>query len=134
VRWIETDLPVLKAIYELDGSRSIDGRDIAEKCGIAEPELTRALGHLWRADLIRAIDASDLSGEEFLVQGISPRGLEALGEWPSPEAVAVVLPDMIRDLAAGRDDPDERNLLERIAENVATGTLTALATRYFPGL
>lgn len=99
----------------------IDGRDIASKLGIEEPELTRSIGHLCRSGHIRAIDASGGDNEEYIVRGVSPSGSEALGECPSAEAVAVVMPDMTRDLAAQLTDRRERSLLEMLIENVSTG-------------
>lgn len=141
MRWQDKDRKVLEAIYELeqetlraDPGAVLESQAITDRTGIEGPELTWILSQLMKGGFIVAMDVSSAAKEEYYARGITPQGLQAIGQWPSPESVAAGLPALLSDLAGDRTDPDERNALQRIAENVTTGTLTALVLRHFPWL
>lgn len=134
--WERIDWPVLKAIWELEleqresrrrGRGFIDGSEIEERSGVSSANVSAALDNLGRAGLV---DDDGLTlAETHLVRGVTPTGLQALGEWPTGDALADVLPELLALVADRTEDDDQAAVLKRgadILQGVATGTLAAI--------
>jgi hypothetical protein len=63
-----------------------------------------------------------------LIERVTPNGLRELGEWPTEEQLAQMLPEVLR-LAAQDSKDEEASILRRgadILESVAAATMAAL--------
>ena len=131
-RWNDIDRIVLKAIYRLaeaSDAPNLDKRQIAELADVDIDQLDQSLGYLAADRLIQVIDASGRDGPDYMVEGVTPEGLRAIGEWPTDERLAQILSDILKELAVQADDPDQANVLEKaggIIGNIPTPTLVTL--------
>jgi len=87
--WATRDHPVLVAAARLLEERRppITSNDIAAAAGLEHQDSVRALLHLGDEHL-KIRDSSTYDGLDCYVYGITPEGLRAAGQWPSPEAAA----------------------------------------------
>lgn len=132
-RWDETDRPVLAAVYraqqQLKPGMVIDGNQIMKDLGLSEREFGQSVALLFTDDQIDAIDEGTLDGPGFMIVGVTPSGLRELGEWPSNEQLAAILPELLRRLAEKTDDEETSSVLERgadVLQGIAVGTTVAL--------
>jgi hypothetical protein len=87
--WSTRDYPVLLAVARLlrDKPRPLMSHELVEATGLGHHEVVGALTNLGH----RHLDVRDASSEgerDSYVVGIMPAGLEAVGQWPSPDAAA----------------------------------------------
>lgn len=133
--WERVDWPILKLAYELElenrqadgpGRRPISAESIGELTGLSKADLLAGFNNLNEAGLI--VGTGYLGGG-FSIRRVTPSGLQALGEWPSGDAIAAVLPQILEQLAGETKDSDKASALRRAADilqGVATSTLSAL--------
>lgn len=135
MQW-ETDVKVLRAIYELEREDGdLDRAVIAERAETTDADAKWAIANFARAGHIRAIDVSDNQHKnDYIVRGIEPAGLRALQEWPSIESVAAELVAQLRDAAGNVSDPTERGVILRFVESMSAGVATAVVTKHAPWL
>lgn len=134
-RWQAIDLPVLRAIYEAGEAvvpgRDIDGNKIRDSLGLTHQTFIRSVGFLNDARFVDVIDASSMSGGDFLIKGVTAAGLLKLGAWPTDDKYAEILPQLLRGVAEEieSDQDDNAALFRRgadVLQGVAVGTITAL--------
>jgi len=87
--WSARDYPVLVAVARRlrEAPRPLMSHELAEVTGLHHQEVVGALTNLGH----RHLDVRDASSEgvrDNYVVGIMPAGLEAVGQWPSPDAAA----------------------------------------------
>ena len=132
-RWDTTERPVLEAVYAVENEQiergTLDKARIAEVSDVNLGELIRSLGYLAADGLIRVIDAGTSEGPDYLVEGVTPDGLRALGEWPTDERLAALIPTVLHELAEQADDEDMARIYRNaghLLNGVATTTLATL--------
>jgi hypothetical protein len=87
--WFDRDLPVLLATAELLDETiygNAQTHAIAERSGIPQPEVVKALNNL-KSRYVLVKDASSVALRDYMVIGLTPAGLEAAGVWPSGETL-----------------------------------------------
>ena len=87
--WSARDYPVLVAVARLlrEAPRPLMSHELVEVTGLHHQEVVGALTNLGH----RHLDVRDASSEgvrDNYVVGIMPAGLEAVGQWPNPDAAA----------------------------------------------
>jgi hypothetical protein len=96
---------------------------VAHKLGEPPEKVQAAVGRLWRASYIDAIDASTMSeGEDYMVRRMLQPGLEETGLWPESEDLALTLRRTLEAAAIQLDktDPERgkkaRAVLEQLGD------------------
>lgn len=87
--WSTRDYPVLVAAARRfrEQSRPLMSHELVEATGLEHHEVVAALSNLGHRHLdVR--DASSEGARDNYVVGIMPAGLEAVGQWPSPDTAA----------------------------------------------
>lgn len=87
--WAERDHPVLIATARLLDARGgpLTSDEIADAANVDHERVVRALTNLANG-FLEVQDASSLGGRDCYALGITGRGLQAAGQWPTPEAAA----------------------------------------------
>lgn len=104
--WASRDLPVLLAAAQLleEARPPITSNAVAERAGVDFAAAVRALLHLGH-EYLEIRDSSTYDGRDCYVYAITPAGLRASGQWPSPEAAAErflsALDELIKTTDAG---------------------------------
>ncbi len=142
--WFERDLPVLRAIVELDeeldGSH-FRGEAIAEKTGFDEATVHRSLKALANNDPPYAkIQAATMVGP-WMITNVTGHARREVGQWPSPKAsveeqVAAIKAAFEQAEDEAPDEPSKskiraaaetfKGLPAQIAEGVSTAILLKL--------
>lgn len=87
-KWSSRDLPVLiTAVRLLEEEDTVDAATIASELGLSHRAVVVALTHLGHQHL-EVSDMSSFDAADNYVTGVRPAGLEAAGQWPTPEAAA----------------------------------------------
>ena len=105
----------------------MSGAEIAEQTGLEPADIKAGVSNLATTGMVDA-DLTLLSGEPHVLR-VNPPGYVKLGEWPSTDSLAEILPDLLAALAEQESDSDRKAALDRVADimtGTATGTLTAL--------
>ncbi|WP_146086526.1 hypothetical protein [Rathayibacter sp. AY1D1] len=119
--WTTRDYPVLVAVaWLLEEHDLLQSSDIAAFCGRSQRDVVLALTNLGHRHLV-VKDASTYDGRDNYVTGIRPEGLEAVGQWPSPDVAAERLITALDALVdnAPMDSP-KRNRLVAIRDGLLT--------------
>lgn len=122
-RWSSTDLPVLIATARiLEEKDPVDSSDVVEVTGLTHREVVIALTNLGQRHLI-VEDSSAFEGRDVYVTGIRAAGLEASGQWPTPDAAADRLVDAFNQLIDAEPDesPKRSRLVAVRDELIAVG-------------
>ena len=87
-KWNSRDLPVLVAAARLlEDQDFVDADIIAADLELSHRDVVLALKNLEHRHL-ELLNTSTYDGRDYMVRGIFPAGLEAAGQWPSPELAA----------------------------------------------
>lgn len=116
-RWHATDFPVLlevaRRIERRDGS--ISAHRVAEALGRDHNDVIHSLLSL--AEPGGWVVGQPLRGDNqilaFMVGGLTERGRRATGLWPSEEAAADALLDLLAQAAEQVEDPDDAGVLRK---------------------
>jgi|GEM_PF-1996352 len=138
--WTTIDYPVLLEAARLQSTngRPVTSAELAEGTGLDVTVVVRAIGRLAQR-YVEVRSVSSLAATDYLVTGVTADGLEAAGQWPSPEVAAdrilAALDAAIDDttegspkqgrLKAARDAVASigRDLLVQVASGVITGRI-----------
>jgi DNA-binding MarR family transcriptional regulator len=118
--WAARDLPVLNAaVTLLEGSYMVTVSDIAERTGLEQPDVARALDALHPAHL--DFRKTETGGDPtfWYVLKITPEGRRAAGQWPTAEGLVERLVKALRDAASAEQDPHRQQQLSQAAELLA---------------
>lgn len=146
--WAARDLPVLAAtVTLLEESYMVTVSDIAGKTGLDESVVARALEAL---DPVFVDFRKTTTGGDptfWYVLKVTPAARQAVGQWPTPEALVSALASEL-SVAAGREqDAERKGLLTyaarligdtlrdaslRAAETVLTPAMTAMSSDPVP--
>lgn len=118
--WADRDLPVLNAAAALlEGSYMVTVSDIAERTGLEQPDVARALEalHPSHVDFRRTETGGDPTF--WYVLKITPEGRRAAGQWPTAEGLIDRLVKALREAASGEQDPQRQQQLNQAADLLA---------------
>jgi predicted ArsR family transcriptional regulator len=118
--WAARDLPVLNAAAALlERSYMVTVSDIAERTGLEQPDVARALEalHPSHVDFRKTETGGDPTF--WYVLKITPEGRRAAGQWPTAEGLVDRLVNALRDAASGEQDPQRQQQLNQAAELLA---------------
>lgn len=135
-RWGEIDGPVLRAIwgeFEADTRPRVTHESIAAVTGIPIGEVVRSLRLLDEDGLIRVSFTMGGPNGGARVTDVTSHGMRRLGEWPSTDSVADILPALLTSLANDEaQTDDERSALRRaadFAQSVGVNVISAVIRR-----
>lgn len=118
--WAARDLPVLNAaVTLLESSYMVTVSDIAERTGLEQAEVARALDalHPTHADFRKTETGGD--PRFWYVFKVTPEGRRAAGQWPTAQGLVDRLVNAFRDAAARDQDPERQYQLNQAAALLA---------------
>lgn len=113
------DQSVLASIAEQiedQGKNFADTDVIAELLGPEAEGMDRSLRRLCEADLIRA---KPMLGGNWVISGVTERGLREVGAWPSREQYAKQLIAALEDVAENDPDPVQRSKAHKVLSTIS---------------
>jgi hypothetical protein len=130
--WEDRELPIIHAIVDAAEAgqpiRDIDR--LREVTGLADPAVRLAVGYLIEEDYISAIDASSLSGPDWLNLRPTTRALRLVDVWPASGFEELIR--AIDQQLASEADEDRRSRLttfKQSALNVGESMVASLLTK-----
>jgi DNA-binding IclR family transcriptional regulator len=113
--WAKREAPILEAVLtiEEDDEDRMSSSQVADKVGLPEAEVMRALTALNEADFVTWSQVAGLGFSKLYIRPrLLERGRRAVGQWPVDgfDALVEILDERIRREPAG----DERTKLERL--------------------
>lgn len=114
--WAARELPVLNAAAALlESSYMVTVSDIAERTGLEQPDVARALDalHPTHVDFRKTETGGDPTF--WYVLKITPEGRRAAGQWPTAEGLVDRLVTAFRDAASREQDPQRQSQLNQAA-------------------
>lgn len=131
--WEFVDLPLLRAIHEMELEKRTEGThgkyfdifEAGERAELSGPDTLAAFENLRDAAFVEF--RNPLPG--WQVRRLTPAGLEALGEWPSGDQLSAALPRLLEAIAAHVDDEESSGVLKRgadVIQGVATATIAGV--------
>ncbi|MDR8019215.1 hypothetical protein [Nesterenkonia aerolata] len=133
--WETIEVPVLEATVSLLESKNPGSPttldEIVEASGLERDEVNRTIGKLSQEHLVaNDISAAGAGAIDWIVKGVTPKGLRAAGVWPSENAAAgAFLEALDQQIEEAPEGSSKKSALEQIkasAKNVTEGTLTAV--------
>lgn len=122
--YFSRDFPVLAEIgrWETQGrpGRALDGVAIAQRLGLDREQIIQAVGRLYHAGLIDAVDISTHGGEGYIVKHLTGAGLQESGLWPKPAELSAALEEALkREIQSSeRSDPERSQKLKIVLETI----------------
>jgi sugar phosphate isomerase/epimerase len=113
-----TDHKVLASIAEQIEDQGNDFADtdvIAELLGPDADRMDRSLRRLHNAEMIRA---QPMLGGNWVISGVTERGLREVGAWPSEERYAQQLIAALEDVAENHPDPVQRSKARKMLDTI----------------
>lgn len=114
--WAARELPVLNAAAALlESSYMVTVSDIAQRTGLEQPDVARALDalHPTHVDFRKTETGGDPTF--WYVLKVTPEGRRAAGQWPTAEGLVDRLVTAFRDAASREQDPDRHSQLSQAA-------------------
>lgn len=134
--WGELELPILRTIDEIEGTRGTDVETIAAQTGLHRQGVAIAVRRLWESDYLTAVDTSTNTGDDYIAVRLAERGLREVGNWPQETEVIAALIAALADAAEDVDDEEQRSLLQRagaslggLSREVIVGVASELTSR-----
>jgi hypothetical protein len=122
--WTDRDLPVLKAIVELDdeGAYLFGPRELMKHTGLPYGTIRQALIALAgeQPPFFDYTDGSDDESREIAaIKNISGHARRTVGTWPTPESLAEQIIAGLNAAAEQAPDEEQRSRLQRAAASIA---------------
>lgn len=114
--WAARELPVLSAAATLlESSYMVTVSDIAQRTGLEQPDVARALDalHPTHVDFRKTETGGDPTF--WYVLKVTPEGRRAAGQWPTAEGLVDRLVTALRDAASRERDPERQSQLSQAA-------------------
>jgi hypothetical protein len=139
--WEARDLPVLKAIVEIedDTRRHVKETQVAAATGLDAESVQRALAALGREDppFFELIDASSMGGAYYLgAVNCTGHARRTVGAWPTADVLADRILVALEDVAANSPSEEARGTARRLldsASGVGKGVLTGVLVNVLSG-
>lgn len=115
--WAARELPVLNAAAVLlESSYMVTVSDIAERTGLEQPDVARALDALHPSHL--DFRKTETGGDPtfWYVLKVTPEGRRAAGQWPTAEGLVDRLVTALREAASKEPDTERQSQLNQAAE------------------
>lgn len=118
--WLSEDLPVLRAVRELEDRLGAQFRadDVVEVTGFDRARTMQLLMRLARAGYLDAEPLETMAGlRDVFVSGLAERGRRAVGQWPSEDPWAGLV-DLLSRQIEEEPDANKRSKLVKFRDGV----------------
>lgn len=134
--WETRDLAVLRvAVEHFDDPAALrlSLESVAAQAGLSDNDVKRAARALHEASppYVEGITV-DQASYPIALTGVTERARRAVGQWPTPEALAERIISALTEAAEKEQDPDKKGRLSHAADvgkGVLTGVLTNVLTQ-----
>jgi hypothetical protein len=118
--WSKRDLPVLDAIVRMRDAKPLDPGpsygDLAQETGLPLDEITRAVASLEGSFVeVSKVMAGGFTGNWRITQ-LSPSARQAVGQWPTAEAYADRLMEVLREEEGRASTPERRSKIRAVLD------------------